>query len=368
MKDKNGNKYRKRKLPSGKIVYEVNIRGKWKSTGESSFERAQTAAKKRFFGQKNDTIISDFASDFYAPGGIQRKRLESRGKNRSTGYWLQQQSRLERYILPQIGDLKPCEVMPGMIDKLLTDIPLSGSIKNKILYSIKNILGEAVRRGLIDKNPCDEIEPFAETPQERKPFSVAELDLFFPSDIENLLRIWGGAMWAAYFTCLADCGHRPGEQSVLLWGDLWQFNGRAGFIIDKSMDGITLTAKGTTKTGYSRSTLLSERAYKILKLWHQQTPMPDDDDLIFTFDGRRGLIANTINKHLRLSAPRAGVDLQGRTAYCFRHTFNTLGLLRHSPADMRFLMGHRSEKETDHYNHPDRQLLIHKALKIKEEK
>lgn len=363
MKGKDGKDYRKRRLKSGEI-YEVNVGGKWKSTGQSNFDRAQLWAKKYLFDRSNNVRIIDFAHDFYKKEGVFRNRIEQRGKRRSTGYWLQQQARLEKYILPKIGDLKPCEVQPAMIDQMLINLPLSGSSKNKLLYSIKSIMAEAMRRGLIDQNPCDAIEPFAETPEERRPFTMAELDLFFPGDFEQLIKIWGGAMWAAYFLCLCDCGHRPGEQSVLLWGDLWQFDGRAGFIIDKSMDGVTLAAKETTKTGYSRSTLLSERALAALLHWQKETPLSDDDDLIFTLDGRRGLIANTINKHLRLSAPRAGVDLQGRTAYCFRHTFNTLGLLRHSPADLRFLMGHRSEKETDHYNHPDRQILIKKAMQI----
>ncbi len=366
MKGKNGFKYRRRTLKSG-VVYEVLIEEKWKSTGQQTLERAETWTKKYVFGQKNKTKIKDFASDFYKLEGVYRRHLESRGKKRSTGYWLQQQSRLERYILPIIGDLKPYEVTPQIIDKILTDIPLSGSIKNKLLYSIKSIMAEAVRRGLIEVSPCEKVDNFATNPQERRPFSQEELEAFFPESLRDLLYVWGNKMWAAYFLCLADCGHRPGEQSVLLWGDLWEFNGRAGFIIDKSMDGITFKARQTTKTGYSRSSLLSERAFKILKLWHQETPLPEPDSLIFTIDGKRGLIANTINKHLRLSAQRAGVDLQGRTAYCFRHTFNTLGLLRHNPADLRFLMGHRSEKETDHYNHPDRQLLIQKALKIRED-
>ena len=363
MKGKNGHNYRRRMLKSG-VVYEVLLDGKWKSTGQQTLERAETWTKKYAFGQKNKTKIADFAADFYKPEGFYRKHLESRGKRRSTGYWLQQQSRLERYILPVIGDLMPCEVTPQIIDKTLTDIPLSGSIKNKLLYSIKSIMAEAVRRGLIEVSPCEKVENFAANSQERTPFTKAELEVFFPDTLRDLIYIWGNKMWAAYFLCLSDCGHRPGEQSVLLWSDLWEFDGRAGFIIDKSMDGITQQPRHTTKTGYSRSSLLSERAFTMLKLWHQETPLPEPDSLIFTFDGKRGLIANTINKHLRLSAERAGIDLQGRTAYCFRHTFNTLGLLRHNPADLRFLMGHRTEKETTNYNHPDRQLLIQKALKI----
>lgn len=366
MRGKDGKNYRKRKLKRG-YVFEVNISGKWKSTGQQTLERAMTWAKKQELITKENITIRDFAKDFYRPGGILRMRLEARNKNRSTGYWLQQQSRLDRYILPVFGDLNAAEVTPAMVDNWLESLDLSGNTKNKLLYSLKSIMAEAVRKGMIQISPCEKVECFGENTIERKPFSEEEMNLFFPESINDLTYIWGNVMWAAYFLCLADCGHRPGEQSVLLWGDLWQFGDRAGFIIDKSMDGVLLTAKATTKTGYSRSTLLSDRALEVLKLWREKTPLPDNDDLIFTLDGRRGLIANTINKHLRLSAPRAGVDLQGRTAYCFRHTFNTLGLLRHSPADMRFLMGHRTEKETDHYNHPDRNLLIKKALKIRED-
>ncbi len=365
MRGEDGKRYRKRKLKRG-VVYEVLLEGKWKSSGESSLEGAMRWVHERE-EEGREEKLKDFAKDFYKPGGVMRVRMERRNKERSSGYWLQQQSRLDRYIIKRFGEMKLSEISGGMIDEWLEGLELSGNTKNKLLYGLKVVLREGVRRGIIKENVCEGVECFGEKSLERKPFSEEELERFFPVCVKGIREIWGDLMWGAYFICLADCGHRPGEQSVLLWGDLWQFEGRAGFIIDKSMDAITQQARKTTKTGYSRSSLLSARALKILKEWQKETPWNKKEDLIFSLDGRRGLMANTINKHLRSAAKRAGVDLQGRTAYCFRHTFNTLGILKHHRDDLQFLMGHKSHQETDHYNHPSRQLLIQKALQIKQE-
>lgn len=59
------------------------------------------------------------------------------------------------------------------------------------------------------------------------------------------------------------------------------------------------------------------------------------------------------NKHFRASLTRAGIEIDGRTQYCLRHTLNTQlkSILGHSDK-LRALMGHSSESMTNNYNHP----------------
>ncbi|MGL4525330.1 MAG: site-specific integrase [Spirochaetia bacterium] len=363
MQAKDGYHYRKRNLKSG-VVFEVLIKGKWKSTGQTRIEAAQTWTKKSLSSTKESISFFEFTQNFYQPTSQYRLVQEDKGRNRTTSYWRQQQARLDNYLIPALGDLTMCEINTQTIENVLLTIRLAGNTKNKILYSLKTIFNEAIRQGILEKSPIDRIDPFNNNTQERQPFTPEEMTLFFPDDRELLLQIWGDLMWACYFCVLRDTGHRPGEQSVLLWSDLWQQEGRFGFIIDKSMDSTTKKARETTKTGYSRATLISANTYALLQEWRALSTFCEDDDLIFTLDGSRGIISETIAKHLRLSAPRAGVNLEGRTPYCFRHTFNTQLLLKLNPSQVRFLMGHRTEKETDNYNHPDRRLLIQKAVKI----
>lgn len=366
MRGKDGRLYRKRKLKS-KVVYEVLIKGKWKSSGESTLERAETWAKKREKEVEGKGIkFKDFARDFYEAESVAMKRKAQRGKKRSAGWHAQSQGRLERYILPYFEDFYLEEITTAIIDEWLINLKspqgkeISAATKNKVMTCLKGILQEAYSCGYLARHPMESLEIFTVRSKERKIFKEEELELLFPEEEEKLIKIWGTLMWACYFMTLRDTGHRMGEQAVLTWEDLFEENGQYGFTITKSMDWYTKETKQETKTGYSRATLITAGTYKLLMRHKAQHP----SDLIFTLDGERGIISDTARKHLKYAAKNAGIDLQGRTPYCFRHTANTQLLLKADPQQVRFLMGHRTEKETANYNHPDKRLLAKKAAAI----
>ena len=55
------------------------------------------------------------------------------------------------------------------------------------------------------------------------------------------------------------------------------------------------------------------------------------------------------HKHFKASVIRAGLELQGRTQYCLRHTFYTEALKRMPEKEVEKMAGHKSlRKEYDH--------------------
>lgn len=349
-------------------MYEVLVDGKWKSTGQISLERAVTWTRKNIVAiPKGQVYLKSFAKDFYHPESEPVRRQMLRGKQKRPGWYVQSQSRLNMYIMPYYANFYLDEITPRIIDRWLLDLKsptgkeISGATKNKVMTCLKNILQEAVVTDILDQHPMSSLEVFTERNKERQIFNDEELELLFPTDEDALIKIWGSLMWACYFMTLRDTGHRMGEQAVLTWDDLFAQKGQYGFAITKSLDWYTKEVKPSTKTGYSRATLITPRTYHLLMLHKTQHPW----DLIFTLDGIRGIIAETARKHLIFAAKNARIELNGRTPYCFRHTANTNLLLKADPQQVRFLMGHRTEKETTNYNHPDKRLLAKKAISIK---
>ena len=72
------------------------------------------------------------------------------------------------------------------------------------------------------------------------------------------------------------------------------------------------------------------------------------DDLLFRINGAP-IKLETGNKHIKASVIRAGLELQGRTQYCLRHTFYTEALKRMPEKEVEKMAGHKSpRKEYDH--------------------
>ncbi len=65
--------------------------------------------------------------------------------------------------------------------------------------------------------------------------------------------------------------------------------------------------------------------------------------------GTQYIYAEFANDRLESAAKRAGIDLRGRTQYCFRHTWNTYYYGKLPEMARLLLMGHTSNRPE--YNH-----------------
>ncbi|MGP1507486.1 MAG: tyrosine-type recombinase/integrase [Sphaerochaeta sp.] len=357
-------KYRFRKQ-KGRKYYEVmfnHIPGKWYPTYKETQEEAILFAESFLVNNglvpiKKETTLSEFAKGFFTeedPHGY-RHRLERRNHFYDEGFFERHQARLDNYILKSHGGYFLSALTDVMIEDFVLDLKsvkkgrqLSDDSRNKVLACYRIVLQEAVREGYIKSNPAKDVVGIATTYTHRKAFTKEEIQLLFPEDDNALLSVWGNSpKWAVYFCIMKDTGWRPGEIAGLQVVN-WYPEIRGIYTTD-SVDRVTHQIKHsikTTRRGQKfKAGFLEEQTARLL----QQLILTTRGDFLFEVNNKGLVYAELANKHLKAAANRVNLALDGRTQYCFRHTFNTLKLGTLPETARLLLMGHTHDRPE--YNH-----------------
>ena len=232
MKRKNPWRLVKRKGRNIQVVFDHIPGGCFSSGTTSEYEANRWAMLKylRDTGKMSDIdpeeiTLADFAKDFFKPSDPRGfiKRQVARGNKHDPMEYTRRQAYLDNYILKAHGKWMLTSISDVAIEDFIVDLkstkdsrkPLSADTKNKILSAYRDVMKEAKREGFLRFNPCDTVERFVETHEERLPFTDEEMKRFFPDDRDRLLFIWGTLQWAVYFLMMRDTGFRPGELSGL---------------------------------------------------------------------------------------------------------------------------------------------------------
>jgi integrase len=124
-----------------------------------------------------------------------------------------------------------------------------------------------------------------------------------------------------------------------------------------------------TKGGYVREVPLPYRAQVMLGWWEGASRFTEPGDMIFPGRCRyKPMNRSALAHHFNRCVPKV-VEIGNRylTAHSFRHTYNTM-MRQVLPEDtLRELIGHKSEKMTDLYDHPtiqDRIARLRPAVKL----
>jgi len=333
-------KYRFRH-PKGRVIQVsfAHLPGKWFSTGTHDMTHAVLWAENKMEQDlkrksvKSKITLNEFASEFFTgkdPHGF-RLRNEKRNRIYSYEYYFTHQARLINYILPKFGDYLMDAISDIMIEDWLLTLKsynngrdLADSSKNKVLDCFRIVFEEARRQGFIAENPANNVDLINARYKKREPFTDIELYKMFPTDEDQLLKIWGNRMWVSYFLVMRDTGFRPGEAAALTPNDIsFEYQ---GVFTKKSINFRTRKMKNrikTTNKGFDYKVgLLTKQTITQLKK-HIEEAQIQNDDLLFRTDKGKAIIPDTANKHLKLSMKRIGLPLNGRTQYSFRHAFET---------------------------------------------
>lgn len=347
-------------LRNNGIYYVLYPGHKWQTTGQIKESDARAWADYNLPGNPNRMpTVAEFARDFFIPGKCKwLKRMKQKGHVFGQGHLKKMRANVENYIIKEFGNLSLNMVTRRSIDDWLLDLkgtkskrPLMADAKNKIIVSFRHIMNDAVDEGWIEKSPLDDLVPFNDLEKApREIFTVPELKMMFPDDLAELDRIWQSLEWATYFYIMGSCGLRPGEASALVWGN-W-YKDLHGLVITHSIEAITLRRKNT-KTGIMKPAILTAKAEMLLQIIEDARPIHDRNDLIFPGPDGTPMILETANKHFKASVKRAGIDLQNRTQYCLRHSFNTYARKELDSREVLTLMGHSNEQTNRIYDHPE---------------
>ena len=309
--------------------------------------------------------INDFAKDMFIEGAAHLVRWAAKGKILKRQTINQHRRHLTGYLLPKFGKLKFSEINPAAVEDFLLEQRLSNSCRNTILYTLKLVMREARRSGIVDMIP--EFEPFKRNGRRQDTLSSEELLKLFPYDEKELIRIWKrpddmkkerdeiALMFGTLFCVTVSAGLRSGEVRALHRDQVSVVN--SGLVIDRAVDDlgkIGLLKKATEDDPRSRAVIIPDITLKMLERWLEIAPdCPDYHGLVFSYRGKP--IANYyILDRFRFGLDRLGIDYEKRrlTVHCLRYTYNTRMRTLLSEQVLREFVGHRSVEMTDHYDRP----------------
>jgi integrase len=264
------------------------------------------------------------------------------------------------YINPCFGKMKCSAVTSDMIQLFYNDMfsrGLSESSIKKVHFVLRPALARAVRRGLIKRNPCDDVVIPKTAKRESSALTSREQD-----DFENALpcSVYGDLLRFALYT-----GLRVGEVSALTWADvdisvrilkvnktMYRVKGRTLITTPKTARSVRLVAMGAT-------------AVNILC---RRLDVRGDNSLIFPSANGTLLNYHNIRRVYKRVLKKAGLPINF-TIHSTRHTYATRLIER--GADVKTvseLLGHATVKFTlDIYNHIN-QRAKHEAVALLEVK
>jgi len=312
-----------------------------------------------------NTLLDDFAKNMFLEGATHLERWKAKGHILKPQTIIQHRRHLMNYIIPKFGRLPLDKIRPANVEDYLLEQRLSNSCRNTILYTLKLIMREAKREGIIEIIP--EFEPFKRVGKRQDVLSTEELDALFPYEEKELIGIWKrpddmrkerdeiALMFGTLFCVTVSAGLRSGEIRALHTEQISLAN--SGLVIDRALDDrgkIGLLKKATADDTRARAVIIPELPLKMLERWlNRNRENPQYPGLVFSYRGKP--IANYyILDRFRFGLDRLGIDHEKRrlTVHCLRYTYNTRMKTILSAQVLREFLGHRSITMTDHYDNP----------------
>ena len=131
------------------------------------------------------------------------------------------------YVIPRIGHLPLAEVTPMVIERLLSDLRTQGrtlrpgGLSAKTRRNVHGVLhkafGDALRNGLINRNPLDAVIPPRDTSTEP---AARRMAIWTPAQVQAFLDHAAGNPFGPILHLLLLTGARRGELVALLWDDI----------------------------------------------------------------------------------------------------------------------------------------------------
>lgn len=327
------------RLPKQLGKYQVqfyHIPGKWISTGTADITEAvlfaEAKLKEDLYGLgRSELTLQQFAEGFFTEADPYKLRMRDRkyGKNYAPYYYYQKQGFLDNYILPRFGRYLVSGITDVAIENWFLDLKskdtgkdLSDDTKNKILITLRIVLQEAHRQGLVSQNTAEKVKMINEKNEERKPFTKEEMILMFPYDDDELVKVWKDQMWATYFLIMRDTGFRPGEVAGLKISSYYP--DQHGVY---SEDSVNFRER---KLQHSIKTSKKGQKYKVGILTSQTERFVQarisacrekGEEYLFLIKGKY-MEPSASNKHFKTCVDSL-MERDGRTQYCLRHSFET---------------------------------------------
>jgi hypothetical protein len=134
--------------------------------------RADLLEEKRKEELRHKTF-SLFAEKMFLAGAPHLERWKAKGRILKPQTIVQYRRHLTNYLIPKFGRLTLDKIRPAKVEDYLLEQRLSNSCRNTILYTLKLVMREAKREGVIEAIP--EFEPFKRSGRRQDVLSGEEL-------------------------------------------------------------------------------------------------------------------------------------------------------------------------------------------------
>lgn len=313
-----------------------------------------------------ETSFASFTNDFFVESKCQYlANRKSDGHPVNPKLIKDFRAYLINYLLPYFANYQLSSITVSEIRKWRTEImegkfkptSLKGKIPahntiNKVFGTLSTILEFAEEADLITSNPCNKIKTLPKTQyKHRDILTKDEIKKLFPTDNNELLKIWDNWENASLiFLCLST-GMRSGEIRALTWDDIdW---GNKVVYITKAIK--AENKLGTTKNGKARPVLPPQKSFDFLQQWKNLSVKNKDTDKVFTGrDGKSPVSAQKIRNIFNRALAKLKINVTGErnlVIHSLRHSYTTYMQTTLEGNDLRTTTGHQSEEMTNLYTH-----------------
>jgi integrase len=269
-------------------------------------------------------------------------------------------SRLDKHILPHIGEMRMDHISVAAIEKLRDELraaTYAARTINAIIRIISAVFESAIRRDDVARNPVDRVERSFMAARELKPGVERESDddaispdaILSPDEIRLMLKHATPGLYQTLFTTAALTGARAGELFALRWNDVeLPKEGNSQIQINKTVSWARLKGQEMrpryfppkTRAG-TRSVPISAELAAALRVWKLKCA-PTPDGLVFpAADGRPLRRSNVLRYGLWAALDRA--KLRRVNIHSLRHSFASALIMGGAAvSEVQSLLGHAS--------------------------
>lgn len=283
-------------------------------------------------------------------GEVWIKKAELNELERST--LRQYRQHLDLHLKPRIGSIKLAQLTTPRVevfrDQLLED--LSRPMARKVLGSLKRIIAEAQRRGLVARNAAQPVKVDAKKRENAK--LVVGRDIPSKNEAQTILAAAQGR-WRPFFVTAIFTGMRASELRGLTWEDV-DFERKVVHVRQRA--NLWCEIGAPKSAAGDREIPMVSMLVNALREWKLACPK---GDLGLVFPNGNGKVENHSNIWHRGFAPlqvEAGIVIDGKPKYglhALRHFFASWAIERgFTPKRVQVLLGHSSIQMTfDTYGH-----------------
>ena len=258
---------------------------------------------------------------------------------------------VRRYIEPAIGPMKLKKLTPAHVQGMYRSMLDSGLSTRTVQYShavLRRAMKQAVRWGMIPRNPCDDTDPPKLQRKEIRPLDREQT--------RRLLETAEGDRLEALYTLAVHTGMRPGELLALRWDDVDLE--AASLQVNRALSDGEFTppkrAKSRRRIDLAAGSVTALKAHRKRQLQErmQRAGLWQDYGLVFPSNVGTPLSHRNVVRSFKALLHRAGLPATVRL-YDLRHTCATLLLSQNvNPKIVSEMLGHASVAITlDTYSH-----------------